>query len=104
MSKKWWRIFIWVNAEYITSVYISAKDVKQTGENSLLINDETELVYEEEIESIELTKRYSFNLIEYILKNYIQFELNNSENWKKLEELLPGIICNSELNTLEIID
>lgn len=45
-----------------------------------------------------------FEDIKQCLDSYFFLLKNDSDNWKKLEEHIPGAICNSQTNTPETID
>lgn len=42
--------------------------------------------------------------IQFILNRYALFALNNSDKWRELEKMLPGIEISSRINTPETID
>ena len=102
-NKKWWQISHWVNREYLINTYIRSSSVYQVTESSIMV-DGLDIVFDENIDEVIECDKLDFNVILHVLNKYCKFELNDSVTWNKVEELVPGIVCNETLNTPDVIN
>lgn len=97
----WWSICTLVNQEYLY-VYVRAYNVTQITDYSVIVDD-VDMVFDNEIVEITKEELFSFKIILHVLDHYLRFEKNDSVAWNRLEELIPGVACNGNLNTPDVI-
>lgn len=102
-DKIWWEIAHWADSSLICD-YVFAKEVKQTTKWSVIV-DGVDLVFKGDVKEIrERRGGHDASILYHVFENHILFEKNDSETWKRIEQYLPGVICDREINTDDVID
>ena len=51
-----------------------------------------------------MNEKIWLDTVREVFEKYFLFQRNDSTTWKKIEQYLPGVTCNRELNSNHVID